>query len=303
MATRHVSSLEKQALKLSLTGTLVMASGGLVVGFIVNSHAILLDGLFSLLSMGMTGLALYTTHLIHRPDDERFQFGYSHLEPLTTLLQGLVILAICLVAFVSGLRHILQGGNPFRLDFAFIYALFSTVFCFGIYWFEKQIAGKSQSELIRVDSQEWLIDSILSSTLLLGFGVAWLLKRSDYNYLIDFVDPGMTILLALTAAILPIQVIFKNLREVLLVRPDDTNQRLRQTLKDLATEYQLADYSCHFAKSGRQYDLEINILVRDPENWTLQRQDAMREIIFNRLVKQLGKTWLSVSFTTQKKWL
>lgn len=294
---------EKRALLLSLFGTLIASGSGLAVGFLVNSQAILLDGIFSLLSMGMTGLALYTTQLIHRPDDDTFQFGYSHLEPLTTVLQGFVILAICLVAFITGVRTLLNGGSAVHLDFALVYAVLMTVLCFAIYFFERRIAGASKSELIKVDSQEWLIDGILSSTLLLGFILAMVLERMNYGDLKALIDPVLTMVLALFASVLPIRVIGKNMREVLLVSPAELNDRVQDSIEQIVDEYEFADYSCHFAKTGRQYDLEINLLVDDPDDWTIDKQDEFRQVIYDRLVSKLGKTWLTISFTACKKWL
>ena len=57
---RHVISTfittEKQALTLSLFGSIAFAIFGIGYGLLVGSHAIMLDGIFTLFSMGMTGL-------------------------------------------------------------------------------------------------------------------------------------------------------------------------------------------------------------------------------------------------------
>ena len=86
---------EEKALLLSLAATLIMSILGFGVGFYLNSQAILLDGIFSLFSAGMTGLSLLICHLIKREDDELFQFGYSHLEPLISIFNAIFILIIC----------------------------------------------------------------------------------------------------------------------------------------------------------------------------------------------------------------
>ncbi len=304
---------EKCALKLSLLGTLIASGSGLLAGFLLNSQAILLDGVFSLLSMGMTGLAFYTTQLIHRPEDDTFQFGYSHLEPLTTVLQGLVILAICLVAFFTGIETLLDGESEVKLGFASVYSVLLTALCFGIYFFEQRIVGASRSELIRVDAQEWLIDGILSSTLLLGFIAAILIRQSnhpDWVKFIPMIDPILTILLSLFASILPIRVMIKNVREVLLMSPVELNEKVQIQLESIIESYGFADYSCHLAKTGRKYDLEINLLIADPEVWTIAKQDAFRAVIDSQLVKPLlekgegkGQTWLTISFTAERCWL
>lgn len=304
MALCRKSSSEKLALKLSLFGTVIMAISGVGMGIYVNSDAIMLDGLFSLLSMGMTGLTLYTAHLVSRPDDDVFQFGYAHLEPLISSVNGLVILAICVLALYGGINAMLSGGNAIDLDTALIYALISTFLSFLIFFAERYIAKEVDSELVRVDSQEWLIDGILSATILCGFLLVLVLDELGYSRWNNYVDPILVSSLALAAAILPIQVLRRNLREVLLMSPNTPARRkVEKTLAKIAKRYDFTDYSCHFAKTGRQYDLEINILVDDSGNWPLERQDKMRDIIHQHMVKPLGDTWLSVSFTNNEKWL
>ena len=160
MATCRKISKERMALKISLAGTIFVATLGIGYGLYVGSNAILLDGMFSFLSMGMTGLSLYTAYLVSKPDDEQFQFGYAHFEPLINVVNGLLILVTCLFAFVTGIQTIMQGGHDIILGDAIVYAVLSTVSCFSIYFFETSIARSVDSELVRVDSQEWLVDAI-----------------------------------------------------------------------------------------------------------------------------------------------
>ncbi|ODA29766.1 cation diffusion facilitator family transporter [Veronia pacifica] len=304
MASSRRISREKLSLKLSLAGTVVMALSGLIVGKLVNSQAIMLDGIFSFLSMGMTGLSLYTAHLISQPEDEQFQFGYSHLEPLISVINGIVILVICGFAFYTGITSLFNEGHQVELGAALGYALFSTLLCFSIFFAERYISKEVQSELVRVDSQEWLVDGILSGTILIGFMLVALLSWLGFSDWNRYVDPILVSSLALVAAMLPISVLRKNLKEVLLITPNNkVKHGVDSTLKKIAEHHQFSDYSSHFVKSGRRYDLEINILIDNPEQWPLERQDQIREVIDNTIVRRLGNTWLSVSFTAKSKWL
>ncbi|POR05490.1 cation diffusion facilitator family transporter [Alkalispirochaeta sphaeroplastigenens] len=304
MAVTSQFRSERLALRISLVGTMVMAGSDLVVGSLVNSNAILLDGVFSLLSMGMTGLSLYTAFLISKPDDECFQFGYAHLEPLINVVNGVFILSACLFAFVQGLRTLLTGGREIALEFALVYTIFTTLFCFGIFFIERHIARVANSEIVRVDTQEWLVDGILSGTILVGFSVALILSLRGYAHLGPYVDPVLVTGMSLAASILPFKVLRRNFAEVLLVAPEDTYQDAVEALvKELCRKYKFQDYTCHLAKTGREYDLEINFLIGDEEKWPTRRQDRIRKIIWDKTRKLGMKTWLTVSFTMDKRWL
>ncbi|MGF1759478.1 cation diffusion facilitator family transporter [Photobacterium sagamiensis] len=304
MATSRKISKERLALKLSLAGTVLVAGLGIGYGLYVDSNAILLDGMFSFLSMGMTGLSLYTAYLVSKPDDRQFQFGYAHIEPLINVVNGLLILITCLFAFISGVQTIVKGGHDIVLEHALIYAVLSTICCFVIYYTETHIAKSVDSELVRVDSQEWLVDGILSAAILVGFILVLIFDSMGYSRWNAYVDPILVSTLSIAASILPIKVLRRNLREVLLVAPQDKAQRhVDRVIEDLSRLYQFDGYTHHLAKTGRQYDLEINILVKDDARWTTKRQDYIRQLLWDELSDDLGETWLSVSFTSQERWL
>ncbi|HIF9164342.1 TPA: cation diffusion facilitator family transporter [Photobacterium damselae] len=297
-------SKERLALKLSLLGTIWVASLGIGYGLYVGSNAILLDGMFSFLSMGMTGLSLYTAYLVSKPDDEQFQFGYAHIEPLINVVNGLLILVTCLFAFVSGVQTIASGGRDIVIEDALVYAVLSTVSCFGIYFFETYTARSVDSELVRVDSQEWLIDGILSAAILVGFVAVMIFDSLGYSQWNRYVDPILVSTLAIAASVLPISVLRRNVKEVLLVAPQDEVQTHVDTvIAELSETYNFDDYTHHLAKTGRQYDLEVNILIKDDKQWSMKRQDLVRQKIWEKLKDDLGNAWFSVSFTTQERWL
>ncbi|MGF1681533.1 cation diffusion facilitator family transporter [Photobacterium minamisatsumaniensis] len=304
MATCRKISKERLALKLSLAGTVLLTSLGVGYGLYVGSNAILLDGLFSLLSMGMTGLSLYTAYLVSKPDDKHFQFGYAHIEPLINVVNGLLILITCIFAFISGVKAMLNGGHEIVIEHAMVYAVLSTFCSFSIYFTETYIAKSEQSELVRVDSQEWLIDGILSAAILVGFVIVMILDHYGYSQWNSYIDPILVSTLALAAVALPISVLRRNLREVLLVAPNDSVQKkVDRVIAKISKQYHFDGYTHHFAKTGRQYDLEVNILVKDGEFWTTKRQDQIRGLLWDSLADELGDTWLSVTFTGQEKWL
>lgn len=294
---------EKQALTLSLLGSIAFAIFGIGYGLLVGSHAIMLDGIFSLFSMGMTGLGLVTAYLVTRPSDDRFQYGYAHFEPIANVINGIIILLLCLGALYSGITSLLAGGREIDLGHALICAAISTFLCALIYVVEARMAKRFNSELVRVDSEEWLVDTILSATLLVGFLVAMGLDAMGHGQYNRYIDPMLVSLLALCATLIPIKVLGRNLREVLKIAPKgDVSQRVASEIEALRQRHGIECYS-HLAKSGRRFDLELNILVAPGQEWPVERQDALRQELWSRLGDTLGDAWLSVCFTREKRWL
>ncbi len=235
---------EKQALTLSLFGCITFAIFGIGYGLFVGSNAIMLDGIFTLFSMGMTGLGLITAYLVTRPSDDRFQYGYAHFEPIANVINGSIILLLCLAALYNGVTTLLAGGREIDLGHALIYAVVSTFFCAILYRIEALVAEQVDSELVMVDSKEWLVDTLLSATLLIGFVVAIGLDAIGYGQYNRYIDPVLVSLLALCATLIPIKVLGRNLREVLKIAPrGDVSQLVESEVEALRQRHGVECYS------------------------------------------------------------
>ena len=69
------TTVENRALKLSVAGTLFMALLGFSFALITGSGAILLDGIYSLVTFAMSLLTLKVAELVRRPDDDHLPVG------------------------------------------------------------------------------------------------------------------------------------------------------------------------------------------------------------------------------------
>ncbi|MBL6734407.1 MAG: cation diffusion facilitator family transporter [Shewanellaceae bacterium] len=301
---RHYLSPEKKALVVSLLMTMWMSFLGITTGLLTDSNAILLDGIFSVISMFMTALGLLISFLISREDDKTFQFGYTHFEPLLNTFNGLILFGLCLYEIWVAVQLFADGGQFVQLNYALVYAGMSILICWLMYRYELRVAETTLSEIVRVDANEWLVDGLLSGALLLGFGFAYLLHYLDLAHLAIYMDPILTISLGLLACAVPIRVIKHNFREVLRLAPNDRmSERVDSVVADLQGSHGVVACESHLAKTGRRYDLEINILVSSYSDWSVPKQDRIREALLNRLQSKLDNLWLTVSFTEQKRWL
>ena len=303
---RDAQKLEHRALQISLAGTVVMAVMGIGFGLFLHSSAILLDGFFSFLSMGMTGLSLFTSYLIQRPEDKRFQFGYAHLEPLMNSVNGIVILVLCLYALTQGLSVLLAGGNELVFELALYYAVPMTIFCTLMWLYEHWIASQTGSELVRVDSKEWLVDAILSSTLALGFIGGLYLQDTEYADYARYIDSLLVVVLSAFAIIIPWRVLRESVGEVLLVASPKIDAKLRGIVRRELAPYHVRMIGSHVAKIGRRYDIEINILLDEKSELfeaSLERLDDVRNQLSRALDLSPDEHWISISFTQDRDWL
>ena len=90
-----------------------------------------------------------------------------------------------------------------------------------------------------------------------------------------------------------------------MVAPSEMDDKITEIMENIAREYGFGDYDTHIAKSGRFFMIEVNILLDSSGSAisSVKDCDMIREKIQNALELPSYKIWLSVSFTSNPKWL
>ena len=107
---------EKRLLTLSfyIAGAFVIIALGFAI--LTSSGAILFDAAYSLIAFVMSMLTLKVANLVQRPDDDRFHFGYTAIEPTLNMFKSLIIIATCVYAVASSVQSLLAGGHTVRFS-------------------------------------------------------------------------------------------------------------------------------------------------------------------------------------------
>ena len=264
MTTEKRMAIERKALKSSLYGVLFFIALALGFAVLTHSDAILFDGVFSLVGFCMTLLTLKVAQLVERPDDDLFHFGYSAMEPTLNLFKSLIIIVICVFAFVGALNRLLDGGTPAQYSWAVIYGFFATLGCFLVSWYMYRSSGETNSDLVLVEAKNWFVDGMLSGSVFLGFISAWTLEQVGLAEYAPLVDPSLLMLLVLLSLPIPARVMYDSLKEVLDMAPADElvselESRLRALLEDVPTEY----LEFRVSKQGRSIYVLVHVVVEE----------------------------------------
>jgi cation diffusion facilitator family transporter len=305
-AKEHASRLEQRTLTLSIGGVLTVAVGSIAYGLYLKSDVVILNGIFSLFSLIGAGLSLLAAKLVVKPEDRRFPFGYSHMEPLVLSVNGFMVLVICVYALINGLEGIRAGGNPVDTEGVIWFSLVSGAVCLAVWVYERRVARRIDSLLVAVDAREWLIDFGFSLVTLLGFAVLAFLEEPHRGVWVRYADPVMVSVMALLAIPTPVRVLQRSLREVLLmaVADDAVTRRLEAVLEAVRAEHDIVRYVHHVLKTGRTRFIEVDIVVGP--NFSLQtvaQQDRLRERIWRALELPLEDAWLSICLTEDPRWV
>lgn len=296
--------LENKILKLSVVGALFFALFGIAWGWALNSDMIIFDGLYSFISVMLSMLSLYINNYMAKRDFEKFPFGKHILEPIVISIKSLIIAIMCLYSLVGAIKTIVSGGNNLEFGLAIIYSVVSVIGCGAISLYMKLKSKALSSELIKAEFTQWLMDTSLSTAVLVAFIVAIIISNTKLNFLNPYIDPVMTAVVSLVCIRIPIKGFIESFKEVICVKADDEiNDDIYVLVKEIEEEYNFEDSIARVSKIGRELRIEIDFIYnKDSKLKTLDQMDNVREEI-NDAIKHIDyKKWLNVSFTGNKKW-
>jgi cation diffusion facilitator family transporter len=303
--TGDFARLEQRTLVLSLAAVAGVALLSLAWGVAIESDVVILNGVFSLVSLIGSVLYLTAARLVNRPADRRFQYGYAHVEPLASGANGLLVLVICVYAFINGIEGLRAGGDAVSPAGVVWFGAVTGVICLAVGVYEWAMARRTGSQLLRNDAREWLIDAAFSLVTLVGFAVVWLLEEPWRTLWARHADSALVALLALLFMPVPLGVLRQTLRELLHMADADRElaARVEAVMAEVAAEHDVASHTTHVAKVGRSSFIEVNI-VAGPRFalQTVAQQDGLRERLWRALGLAPDRAWLSIIVTADPRW-
>lgn len=296
--------LENKILKISMVGALFFALFGIAWGWTAQSEMIIFDGLYSFISLALTMLSLYINNFIAKKELDKYPFGKYILEPLVISFKSLIIGGMCLYSLIGAIQDVVHGGNTVEYGSALIYSIVSVIGCGGVYIFMKKKGDKISSELIKVEASQWLMDTLLSIGVLVGFVIAMILRNTRFSGLNVYIDPMMVIMVSVVFIKMPIQSFINAFKEILCVKADDEiNDDIYLIVKEIEKEYKFEDSISRVSKIGGELRIEIDFIYNEESKLKdLDQMDCVREKVYDAIKHIDYNKWLNVSFTGDKKW-
>lgn len=306
LSRTEASRLEQRTLWMSIYGVLAIAVGSIAWGVVIGSNVVILNGIFSLFSLIGGGLSLLVARLVVRPEDRRFPYGYSHLEPLVHSANGLMVLVMCVYAIINGIEGIRAGGNVVDARGVVVFAVVSAAISIGLGVYEMVVGRKIGSLLVTNDGKTWLMDALFALVTFVGFAVLPLLSEPYRELWTRYADPTMVTVLALLLLPVPLGILSRGLREVLVMSVADEALigRVEAVLAEIRAEHDVNRTPHHIARSGRRVFIEIDLLV-GPEFalQTVAEQDDLRQRIWRAIGLPLDEAWMSIVVTADPRWV
>ncbi len=295
---------EKNMLALSAIGALFFAVLGVAWGIIIDSSMIIFDGLYSLISLFLSVLAICVTRYINKSDFEKFPFGKWVLEPITVVFNSIVLTIMCVINFVNSAKEILAGGKVVDADLALGYSIISILGCLLVYRILAKNNKEVASGIVGAEINQWLMDTLVSVAVLVGFLICIILNKTSLSYFSKYIDPLMVLITSSIFIKVPVTTLIKNFKEILNRNADkDINDEIYTIVKDVEKEYNFEDSITRVSKIGKELRIEIDFVFNEKSKLNkLEEMDNVREYVYSNISNIKLDKWLNVNFTGDKKW-
>lgn len=295
----------QQGLFLSAIIALLFAVVGLVVGFLVDSQMILFDGLYSLISFGLSAISLMASNFMQKADAKKYPFGAENLEAIVIIFKFVVILVVIIVSMVFATNTIIAGGNQPVFSIGVVYAFVSIFVCWIMSVYLKKRAVKKQDALLLAEADQWIFDTITSISVFVSFLVAVIFVRLDIlSSWVVWIDPALVIITGIYLMKTPVKSIIKQTKFLLEEAPNQkVMNQLSYIIKDIQDEYELKETFVRATMGNGMLWLEIDLVVSASSKVnTIDDQDSIREVINQRIKRIPSRKWMTVSFMKDRKW-
>jgi predicted Co/Zn/Cd cation transporter (cation efflux family) len=292
-----VHEAEKKGLRLSVYGSFGLCSSGIVMAIYGQSLAILLDSLYTFLTLVMAFVSLKVVDFVEKPESKTRPFGYMALEPFLNLLKSLILLVVLVMFLVTSIQELLSGGRMIALDAMIIYI----AICLGIYaaiiFKLKRYGRQAKSSILDLEIRNWLIDAALTVGIMGSLLLAVIAISMGYDQILPYIDPAFVLVLIALSLPLPLKTTWTEARRLLLISDDNNIEvEVNGVLAEVFLQHGIRRPHIWGLKSGRFTYLFIYADL-DDQSRTMLELDEIRTEIFLKLDNLYSDFWADIQFT------
>jgi cation diffusion facilitator family transporter len=266
-----------RTLKLSAVAIFSVVVIEVVVGFVVNSLAVLSDGLHALLDVVSSVMLFFAARAALKPPDEEHTYGHEKFEAIGGLIAGIILVAVALLIFYEAAVRLMTNAQVNEgLEIAGFVAIGYTlcVDVFRITIFRK--AGSTHSTSVKAGLYDAISDFSSTVIALLGFGLATLGVHNS--------DSVASVFLGTMLIYLSIRLARTSIAELSDTTSRDMTERIQRII--MAEEGVLKSENLRTRQVGTKTFVETKVQVS--EAMSLDDAHALASRIEAKLTKTFG---------------
>ncbi len=167
---KHKKERERMIVHTSLIGIIgstILAVFEIVIGFLSNSIAIVLDGIETISTAVGSVVIIIAIKLSNKPPDKKHPLGYGRIEYVSDMILASIIIYIGLTAFMTELKAIIYNRVPSYTYASYIVLIVSMITKFFLALHERKMGKKAHSKSLAITAFDSFYNSALSMFILI----------------------------------------------------------------------------------------------------------------------------------------
>jgi cation diffusion facilitator family transporter len=283
--------------RISIQGSIVLFLISAIVGITVDSITLILDASASLVILVSGFLMHFTTKKVFQPPDDSYHFGYHKYEPLTASVQSGLIIATCVISIFFAVQDIIHVDDTTSYSLPAIATFISGIIGICIVLHLKGEVRKTGSHMVKTASLHWIIDTALSFGVCVGFCFGLIMQKQGYTQITPYVDPVMSIILALFFVATPVRSGILYLFELLDAAPDENVRDRVNMIVERYKQKSSGIQRLRMRKAGRRIFVDICFFVK--EDLTFKQAEALSQDFQRDIKTEFSNCDVVVSFESR----
>ena len=151
----------------------------ITVGALTHSISIVADGFNNLTDMGSSVITILGFKLANKPADKDHPFGHGRIEYMSAFIVAILILLVGFELMKTSCNALIDGAPmPTYSLVSIIILAVSVVFKLWLFFFNRKLGKKIESETLLATAQDSLNDSVATAVILLSVTVSKLVPVS-----------------------------------------------------------------------------------------------------------------------------
>ena len=161
----------------SIIGNLILSVTKIIVGIVAGSLAVLGDGIDSATDVVISLITLFTAHIVSRPPNSKYAYGYEKAEDIATKVLSFIIFFAGFQMLISAGKSILfSESRELPAKIAIYVTVFSMVGKLLLSYYQYRQGKKAGSSMLIANAKNMRNDVIISAGVLVGLFFTFILK-------------------------------------------------------------------------------------------------------------------------------
>jgi len=172
---------------IAVAGNAVLSILKIIIGIIAGSFAVIADGIDSASDVLTSLITLFTAHIIGRPPDINYPYGYNKADTIATKLLAFIIFFAGAQLAISSTKKLIYHTQTEIPDTISIYViLLSIAGKFALAFYLRKTGKSTDSQMLIANSRNMQNDVIISLAVLVGLIATFVFNLSIIDLITAF---------------------------------------------------------------------------------------------------------------------